>query len=633
MRQSTPEFGQVQRNVTARPVAAMRAPQQDVLFNPNADSFAKGLAMFTDTVIGVGQKQAQAARDAQAATADIGLSNYKQAMSAMLESNPNLYDDPEELEKKQAELFDAYFGDVTDEQIRSQVIQRTDAWMQANKHTYQFQKEDKQRYELGLKSMALSVDALEAQKKAGASSDQLKAYLKNVVNHFKTSPSFGFSQERTEEAIKTLQESLVSERAVLLAETFMDDPDISTETQLWLKAKHAKAMEETTLEKEQRKYQLYTTWEDKIQRGALKRADLDEAVQAGYITAKDAISWERRQKDQLKEASEKAQRMTAVTQAWLRGDGMTLAYADPSDVRKVSSEMHRRAALGELPGGLAGFYSRAMTTGVGTDIAKQGWENVKRALQAPREPGEPLPEFARQWLANDGAALYNNNIHGAILNPQDAGDLAFFMHATQVLQKTPEEAAMLMAPSPDAKYLDIPKSYLPRFEQKIRSGLGLEREDANTLVGSAVDLAMRIRKSGVDEDKAMDEAVKTYKDSYVKTKFGVIPRAQILQYGQERVVERVNFKGEQLAKEWGTSSKLVKASFLPDGNLYFHGPDGIARSVAVPMESLLSNELTNPDGTPTIAGERAQSIREKQIFNDEHRPKGTPLAGGIGGGF
>jgi hypothetical protein len=207
------------------------------------------------------------------------------------------------------------------------------------------------------------------------------------------------------------------------------------------------------------------------------------------------------------------------------------------------------------------------------------------------------------------------------------------MHATQVLQKTPEEAAMLMAPSPDAKYLDIPKSHLPRFEQKIRSGLGLEREDANTLVGPAVDLAMRIRKTGVDEDEAMDEAVKTFKDSYVQTEFGVLPRAQILQYGQESVVERVNFKGEQLAKEWGTSSKLVKASFLPDGNLYFHGPDGIARSVAVPMESLLSNELTNPDGTPTIAGERAQSIREKQIFNDEHRPKGTPLAGGIGGGF
>lgn len=619
MRQQTPEFGQVQRQVTARPVAQLRAPQQDTLIDPRAGDFAKGLAMFTDVATGAVQQHQQAAKDAQAATADIGLSNYKQAMSALLESNPGLYENPDELSKKQTELFDAYFGDVTDEDIRSKVTQRTDAWMQANQHTYQFQKEDKQRLELGLKSAALSIEALEAQKKAGADPEQLKAYTKSVFKHFQSSPSFGFSQERTEEVIKTLQDSLAGDRALILAETFMDDPDISTETQLWLKAKHAEAMELTTLEKERIKYDLYTSWEDKIQKGALKRAELDEAVQAGHITAKDAITWERRQTSELQARAEKAQQSTAIAQAFLRKDGLSLAYADPTATRKVVNEMHRAAATGQFPGGLAGFYSNVIETGMGADIASRGWENVKRAMNAPREPGQPLPDTVKQWLETEGTTLYNNGLHGALLKPQDAGDLGFFMYATQTLQKTPEEAALLLNPPPEAKFLDIRKFQNVEFERKVRDGLGLEKEDASPLVGAALDLAVRIRKTGEGEEASLETAINTFNKSYVKTEFGVLPRAQILSYGPDKVVERVNFYGKQVAERHSLKPELVKTTFLPDGRLMFHTPDGINRLEAVTMDELAASGLTNPDGTTTIAGERANAIREEQLKYDKGR--------------
>lgn len=616
MRQQTPEFGQVQRQVTARPVAQLRAPQQDTLIDPRAGDFAKGLAMFTDVATGAVQQHQQAAKDAQAATADIGLSNYKQAMSALLESNPGLYENPDELSKKQTELFDAYFGDVTDEDIRSKVTQRTDAWMQANQHTYQFQKEDKQRLELGLKSAALSIEALEAQKKAGADPEQLKAYTKSVFKHFQSSPSFGFSQERTEEVIKTLQDSLAGDRALILAETFMDDPDISTETQLWLKAKHAEAMELTTLEKERIKYDLYTSWEDKIQKGALKRAELDEAVQAGHITAKDAITWERRQVSELKARAEAAQETSNVARAFMQKDGMTLLYSNPKAVRKVVGDMHRAAVTGQFPGGLSGFYSNVIETGVGAEYAKAGWENVKRAMTAPREPGEPLPETVQQWMQTEGAALYNNNLHGALLTPQDAGDLGFFMYATQVLQKTPEEASLLINPPPEAKLLDVRKFNNAPFEEKVRKGLGVGSDDANLLVAPALDYAIRLRKTGASEEAALEGALDTFKNAYVKTDYGTLPRAQILSYGADRVVERVNFVGNNLSKELGVDKSLIKSSFLPDGRLMFHAPDGIQRYQSVTMDELVKEETTNPDGTTTIAGQRVDAIRREQLQND-----------------
>ncbi len=338
MRQAPQSLGQVQRQVSARPVQQLQAYQQQVTFDPNSDRLAKGLMQFVDVTAGIAKQVRDEELDAQAATADIGLDGYQRAMKGAIDADPELFDRPDELSKLDQEMRQKYLGSVTDDRILGRANQRLDNWLSAETTSYQYAKADKQRLELGSKTLQLTVSKIEEQVAKGADRQQAITAIKGMVKHLQDSPSFRFSKERTEDVIKELQELGLADgsRSVLLAEAFMDDEDVSIDTRAWLKAKHAKAMELTTVEKEQLQVEVLRDWDSRIQSGRLTWEYGSKAVASGMVTAEQLNSAMNKQRKHLEKLAKEAEERAAL----INGD---LSYLTTAQTNKLIKGFRQEA--------------------------------------------------------------------------------------------------------------------------------------------------------------------------------------------------------------------------------------------------------------------------------------------------
>jgi len=605
MREAPQSLGQVQRQVAARPVQQLQAYQQQVTFDPNSDRLAKGLMQFVDVTAGIAKQVRDDELDAQAATADIGLDGYQRAMKGAIDADPELFDRPDELSKLDQEMRQKYLGSVTDDRILGRANQRIDNWLSAETATYQYAKADKQRLELGSKSLQLTVSKIEEQVAKGADRTQAIEAIRGMVKHLQESPSFRFSKERTEDVIKELQELGLADgsRSVLLAEAYMDDEEVSLDTRAWLKAKHAKAMELTTVEKEQLQLEVLRDWDARIQSGRLTWEYGSKAVAAGRVTAEQLNSAMSKQRKHLEKLAKEAEERAALAS----GD---FAFMTTSQVNK-----HLRSfrADAERKGELGRYFDVLRARGLSDPVTTRKAEMAFAGVTAPVDDVSQIPPAFRSFMNGEGAYLFGRGELGQHLPPEKLVDAYDYLYMTQHLGMNEAEAYNLLVASPHAKYTDIPKSMMLKMKDSIREDLGLSGNQTTDAVDMAMSVAMRIAKHGqMDPEDAFDYARKLVKDAYVTTEYGPLPKARFLSYTNEQGLnERLEWAAQKTAKELGLDTDDLQVMHLPDGRFTFTAKGGYVPVYSKSFSLMTSNQL-EADGQMTVEGERQESIIDEQ---------------------
>lgn len=605
MRQAPQSIGQVQRQVTARPVQQLQAYQQQVTFDPNSDRLAKGLMQFVDVTAGIAKQVRDEELDAQAATADIGLDGYQRAMKGAIDADPELFDRPDELSKLDQEMRQKYLGSVTDERILSRANQRIDNWLSAETVSYGYAKADKQRLELGSKTLQLTVSKIEEQVAKGADRQQAITAIKGMVKHLQDSPSFRFSKERTEDVIKELQELGLADgsRSVLLAEAFMDDEDVSVDTRVWLKAKHAKAMELTTVEKEQLQVEVLRDWDSRIQSGRLTWEYGSKAVASGLATAEQLNSAMSKQRTRMEKLAKEAEERAAL----INGD---FAYLTSAQTNKLIKGFRQEA---EQTGQMGRFYDFLRSRGLSDPVTTRKAEMAFAGVTAPVDNVSQIPPAFRSFMNGEGAYLFGRGELGQHLPPEKLVDAYDYLYMTQHLGMNEAEAYNLLVASPHAKYTDIPKSMMLRMKDSIREDLGVSGDQNTDAVDMAMSVAMRIAKHGqLDPEDAFDYARKLVKDAYVQTDYGPLPKARFLSYtNEEGLNKRLEWAAKQTAKELDIDSDDLQVMHLPDGRFTFTTKGGYVPVYSKSFSLMTSNQL-EADGQMTVEGERQESIIDEQ---------------------
>lgn len=613
MRERPQSVGTVQRQVTARPVAGLQAPQQQVLIDPNASSFAKGLADFADVSAGV-VKQVQAENlDAQAAVADIGLDGYNRAMKGALDSDPELYDRPDELAKLDQQMREQYFSGITDERIKTRISSRVDNWLASSGQTYQYEKAEKQRFELGARTMQLGIEKLEAGVQSGAiSDDDAAAQVKALYQTLRTSPSFRMSEERSQKLVMALQDMYAKDgtRRVLLAKAFKDDESMGVEARMSLEADLAEAMQKTEAEKQQAKFALYQSWEPLIESGKFTWEHGEKAVAAGMATAEEVRAGLRRQQSRLEKRIKEAQEGMALTGDPRLMDAKTFSQWE-AKFRAEAPKEHYYSVMKQVGGvnpALKAQAQRAMTT-TGSLV----------------ESEDQIPSAFTQFMDGDAAYLHGAGLLSQHIPPEALEDTSVYLYMTQNLGKSKVEAYNLLVNSAASKYSDLDRKTLAELANEVRSELDIDPDRASNVVNSTASLAMKyVKATGMDPKEAKKHAIAMTKAAYIETDFGPLARARYGSYtSDDGIKQRLNHTADETLKSLKAEGYDVKRDdlsvlMLDDGRFGFMQKGGVNFVGGKTFRLMTSNEPTLPTGEQTVEGSR-----QEKIINDQLRPKRT----------
>lgn len=625
MRQAPQDLGVMQRQVTARPVATLQAQQQNINIDPNSNAFAKGLMDFADASMGAVKKQVDEDLEAQAAVADIGLDGYNKAMGAALDSQPELFEDQEALGKLDQEMRERYFNGVSDERILSRANMRIDGFLQTAGQTYQYAKAEKQRFDLGSRTLQLSVEKLEEQVKLGAiTEEQATGELKSIVGYLRKAPAFRISQENTEKLVQGLQDAFSKDgsRRMLLAKAFGDDPEISVDTQLALRADYAEGMKATEAEKQTAKFELYKSWEPLIERGKFTWAEGEKAVKAGLVSADDVRSGLRRQKTLIEKRIAAAQKDTQL----LTADPRTL---DGPNFTKWEALLRKEKPKDE-------YYAIMRQTGGVNPVVKAQAQRAFSTSSRPVESEDQIPAAFKTFMEGDASYLYGAGMLSQHIPPEQLEDTATYLYLTQTLGKEPVEAYNLTVEAASAKYSDIDKLRQSKLKSEVRSKLDIDGNAANTIVDSTVSVAMKLSKIGLDPDESVTTALKWTKDAYTVTDYGAIPKARYGTYtSEEGLKKRLDFTAQELVKELKADgheadTSDLQVNLLDDGRFFYVRKGGYVPIGSKAFRLMTDNNPELPDGTQTVEG-----ARQDEIINEQLKPKpsragrtGGPLIGG-----
>lgn len=616
-----PGLGIVQRQVTARPTQALQGQRVDANIMPGADSFAKGLAQFADTGTAVVRQQHQDNQDAQAAVADIGLDGYNKSMKARLEAEPDLFDRPDDLAKFDQELRDSYFKDVTDDRIREKVTMRVDGLLQSTGTAWKYEKEAKQRFDLGSRTMQLNVEKLEAQYAAGdITEEQATSQIKTLFTSLRESPSFRLSKETSEKLVQNLQEAYAKDgtRRLLLAKAFKDDENISTETRLTLHLDQVEAEKLTTQEKETKKFELLKSWEPLIQSGKFTWAMGEKAVKAGLVTAGDIRSSMRYQQTEMERKIKEAQKAAAI------------ATGNPLQMDAKTFKKWEEQARATLPKDR--YYSLMHQTGGANPVVVAQADRAFSTASSLVETEAQIPEAFRQFTQGDAAYLYGAGLLSQHLPPERLEDTATYMFMTQTLGKSPVDAYNLMVKGGFEKYSDVDRMRLANLKSSLRSspgffgggGLGLDKDAPNNIIDATASLSMKLAKAGMDPDAATKTAKEMVKTAYVSTDYGPLPKARFGMYtSEEGLKKRLDYTAEETVKRLNADGNDIKKGdlqvmLLDNGRFTFTQRGGVTPVSMTAYRLMTDNAPETPDGTQTVEG-----ARQDKVINDTIKSKPT----------
>lgn len=598
MRQEPGTLGVVQRQVTARPVQTLQGFQTQARIDPNSNRFADGLEAFLGNTAKVAQQHRAEQQDAEAAIADIGMDGYNTAMQGALKANPDLFDRPDELAKLDSEMRTQYLGQLTDTEIKDKVKLRLDTWLGAQGQTYQFAKADKQRTELGTRTLQLSVQKLEEARKAGSiTEEQAVDGIKSVTKHLRTSPTFQFGQDKTEELIKGLQDVYAKDgtHRVLLAKAFMDDPDVTPELQLALQADHAEGLAMTKLEKEQKQFEILSGFEPLVQAGRLTEKQVREQVDGGLLTAEAGMGLLSRQRTLLEQRIKDAQaQQNAASGNW---DAMT-----PKERRKVLDKY--RTELNPTQ------YKNWLRNNSITDPVLQS--QAERAFNTPAGPVTTPDEIPAAWRDFQQEAKELRSM--GMLEQQIGPEKALKAHLAAALQeggKTELEAYNAsLTLNPYAKMSDVDRMTMNSFKTSLRSDLGQgDYESPETDLGAYY--ALHLSKTGLAAAEATERAAEFITNAYHITPAGPVPKAVLgnyiapanfdknVEFAVAKVVE------QEAAQGYEVDPDDVRLTMLPDGSSLFR-VKGSDRPIVIPFNLMTAN---TPDvqGQQTVTGARQEA--------------------------
>jgi hypothetical protein len=605
-------MGRVQRQVTARPTQTYRAPQLNAQVDPRADDFTKGLAALVDTAGVYGQQKREKARDAQALTADVGSRGYLTAAQQALESDPSLYEDEERRQKLDEELRERYLGEVTDPDILQRVGTQLDGWWTSAIDTRRFQQEEQNRMRLSSEGLIGVVDKLEAAVTQGADRAAAIQGLREYGDVLQNSESFRLPPEKFEGLIRDIQNTLAPNRALLLAEAYMDDENISAETRMWLRAKHAEAMKATTVEKEVAQIQVLQDWEGRINRGAMTWEYGTQAVQAGLATAEQLQSAMRRQQKRLEEAAKESQGFTNL----LNASPLDIALMSTSD-KKAYVRQLRQMVPPQV------FYAKLTQQGIRDDVVENLFDQSMVARSGPVTRPEEIPDTFRQFMDNDGRVLYGMGIAAQQLPPAKANDLIAYQTMVQHFGMSEVEAYNMLYEAPASIYNDIAPYEAKAIKEAVASKLDMDLSKPNRFSGVAVDLAMRLVKStGIDADEAAEWVVSQYDRAMIRTDFGVIPKSLVGSYGvtDEQLKQRVEWAVNAYATSEEIDPSTISLNVLDNGVVLYQTLDGTMLDQHY-LPDLLNNQAEGADGSTSIEGLRIENVRiDQQRQSNADRP-------------
>jgi hypothetical protein len=619
------QIREIQRQVTARPVAGLQGRQDSARIDPSANALVQGLASFADAAAGVVRQKESENQDAQAAVADIGLDGYQRAMKGALDARPELYAQPEELAKLDQEMRGTYFKDITDERIKGRVTARVDGWLQSSAATYKYAKQEQDRYNLAGRTLQLGVEKLEAAVKAGQGTpEEAQAQLKQLIGTLRTSPSFMLSQERVEKLIEQAQDVYAKDgsRRLLLAQTFMNDEGISPELRQSLQLDEVHAMKQTDAEKEQAKFAIYQKWEGLINKGRFSWAEGQKAVDAGIVSASDVRSSMRRQQEQMEKAIKEAQKAREIQ----NGNPLTMDS-------KTFAKWEKQARL-QLP--KEQYYALMHQVGGASPAVKAMAERAFSTASAPVETEDQIPQAFSAFVDGEGAYLYGAGLLSQHIAPEQLEDVAAYMFMTQSLGKSKVESYNLMVNGSFSKYSDIDRLRLAQLKKELRSGLDLAKDAPNNLVDATASVAMKLTKAGMEVDAAKDAAVKMTKGAFAITDYGPVPRARFGTYTtEEGLNKRLAFSAEETAKELRAQgyedarAKDLQVMLLDDGRFAFTRKGGHTIVGSKAYRLMTDNAPELPDGTQTVEGARQDKLINDQFAKPVTRPTGPLIGGGL----
>lgn len=612
-RQGPQNLDVVQRQVTARPVGDIRAPQREVRVDARADTFTNGLVTFVDAIGGAVRQYSNDQKDAQAAMADIGLDGYNKAMGAALDSEPELFDDQERLQTLDQEMRSKYLGNVEDEDILQRANMRIDNYLSAAGQTYQYQKAEKARFELGARTLQLSVEKLEEQVASGSDRGQAIEALKGVYQHLRTSPSFRISKENTEKLVQGLQETFAKDgsKRVLLADAFMDDPDLSIETRMALQLDRVQGLKETEAEKQAKKFQLYQAWEPLIDKGKFTWDTAKPYVEAGIISAGDVRAGMRRQADLIEKRRKEAEK------------DLHLMTANPTTLTAKDFTKWEALARKSMPKDQ--YYAVMRQTGGANPVVVAQAQRAASTLSKPVETEDQIPAAFNQLVDGDAGYLYGAGMLGQHIPPEQLEDLGAYFYLTQSLGKSKVEAYNLMVEGASAKYLDVDKLRQAKLKDKVRSSLDIDGKAPQEIVGNTVNIAMKLSKVGMDPDEAVKTAISWTKDAYTVTPYGAIPKARYGSYTSEDAMKkRLDYTAKQLADEQTKAGNELdpddlQVNLLDDGRYFFVQKGGFTPIGSTSFRLMTDNAPELPDGTPTVEGKRQDQVINDTINNARPR--------------
>lgn len=630
MRQPNNDMGRVQRQVTARPVATSGGPQIRSSIDPRANNFANGLASFVETAGNISAKRQQSARDAQALTADLGLRNYQQAFQAAWENDPAIRDNEEKRMQWDEDHRNRYFGEITDPELKGQVTQRLDSFLQGQLDVYATEKATAQRLELGSQSMLASLEQVQSKVAAGEADLPMAASaVREYFSALSNSESFKFTPKQSEEVILTLAEKGGREAAIILGEAYGTDESLSVETQLFLRAQRAEAEALTTMEKEAMKSRLYRQWEGEIERGRLTWDATQEFVDSGVITASDQRSLMRRQQQRMERKVEDNTFRNAVVSAMFRDPNEVdpsvlgkLRLESPTEYNRVKRELRQHF---ENNGALESYFQVLTAAGetdqVTQELATRAFASSNRQVSADEE----LPEFVSRMFNNEFEAMWRGNSLFTILPPDLAYRVATMKAGVELLGLSEKDAYNLAVDDNAARMLDIPRPQLLQFQERLAQGdtsWGWFRNDTwqidgNTpqgTVGALSAIAMQLVKSGrYSDEQAIEWVREQHKKSTIGTEYGPVPRAIFGAYGSDdEIRNRIDFYGRQQAEANGLDPSDLRMRFTNDGSVLLMSPDQITPIGYAPIQSIQAPANVPVGGQPSIQRQLDDQQRDTQ---------------------
>lgn len=626
MRNDPTQIAKVERKITARPTAGLQAYQQQAYVDPNSDRLVRGLASFVDTVGGIQRHQQQQAMDSQAVTADLGLRSYQQAWKTAVETDPAILDDEEKRRQWDEDAKNRYFADVTHEDVRGQAFQRLDALVKTDLDTHKTVKAAQYRADQATQHIVATLGQIAT---TPATDEQRVAAIREEIEFFQTSPSYSLTAPQVEQTIRGLVDSVDRNQAAVLSKAYMDDPKLSAETQLFLKAKYAEATATSKIEHEQFRSGYFQETEQLIERGQLTWDNTNKAVEKGIISASEERAMHRRQKERLEAQVSQKTTQADVFSAIVTGDIeriQQLQLSDPGVYKKTWAAIRDQY---QQTGQMGSYFQLASMYGEPDKHTEGLFDRAKNSGRGPVTSVEEIPQTWRYFFNEYGKELYHSDRAFGMLSPQKARELTLAQGAMNLLGMSEVDTYNLMQTAGFSHMVDVNNRKNQEFQERARqwsSGWFSEKFGSNTsridnnpndIIGALSAIALqRVQSGQINEDKAFEWVQKQYQENVVATPYGPVPRSMFGHHTTDQdFVKRLKFAGEQLATEYPElAASDLSTRVLPDGRILFYGPDTVT-----PVKAVHITDLQAADGP--IERDRKTNELQQQIGRDRTRTR------------